>query len=92
MQTNQTVIKSGFYIVNDLYGGYSTKTENMSGFVDYANARDVIKLAKEAGENVHLASGRWQSLGLKGYGQLVSPEEALKYLEQYATLQTTGRL
>ncbi len=90
MQTNnETEIKSNFWIVNDLYGGYSTKGSNYTGSADYVPAEKVIALAKAQNDLVHLASGRWEILGMKGYGETVNPERALELVKEYKKL-TTG--
>ena len=71
-----------FYITNDLYGGYSYECENGRGSVDYANARNVVKLAKDVGMEVHLAGQEWKLVGYRGEGEKVSPDEAMRLIDE----------
>jgi len=65
-----------FYVVNDLYGGWSYKCEHGFGSVDYADPQEVIKLATQATMNVHLAGSTWMQFDRKGLGEEVTPDEA----------------
>ena len=61
-----------FWIVNDLYGGYSAKeSESVSCFVDFVACKDILTTAELLGQKVHLAGSRWREFGMKGYGQEV---------------------
>jgi len=74
--------RDGFYITNDLYGGYSYDCEGGSGSVQYTKPEDVIDRAKKAGNDVHLAGNVWELVGKKGWGEKVSPDEATKLIDK----------
>lgn len=74
----------GFYITNQFYGGYSAKCEHGSISADYHNPLDVVNLAKKADMSVHLAGDAWKEVGRKGWGEVVSPDEAEKLLKELA--------
>jgi len=70
-----------FYLVNDLYGGYSYTCEKGFGSADFIPAAEVLRIAEQAGiKTIHLAGGRWEEIGYKGWGEEVSLEEAKKAL------------
>jgi len=70
-----------FYLTNDLYGGYSYTCERGFGSADFIPADEVLRLAEKAGiKTIHLAGGRWEEVGYKGWGEEVSLEEAKKAL------------
>jgi len=72
----------GFYIVNDLVGGYNFKCTGGFGSSSFVDVKEVIKLAKSAGMNVHLAGGRWSDVGKKGFGQQVTPRKATELVKK----------
>jgi len=74
--------KDGFYITNDLYGGYSYDCEHGSGSTSYTEPSKVLKLAEAAGKEVHLAGNVWELVGEKGWGQKVSIEKAKSLLNE----------
>jgi len=73
---------TGFYITNEMYGGYSANCEKGRISVDYANPLDVINLAEKALMPVQLAGGVWEWVGRKGWGETVGPSEAKKLLQE----------
>jgi len=75
---------TAFYITNNLYGGYSARCEKGSIATDYADPKEVIKLAKTAMMNVHLAGDAWKEIGRAGWGELVTPSEAEGVLRELA--------
>jgi len=71
------------YVVNGFYGGYSYRDKHgHSVMVSYADARDVVKLAKEHGQQVHLAGTNWQRHGYHGWGQPVDADTAALLIEK----------
>lgn len=75
----------GFYITNQFYGGYSAKCEQGSLSADYHNPLEVINIAKKADMSVHLAADAWKEVGRKGWGEVVSPDEAERLLKELAS-------
>jgi len=72
-----------FYLTNDLYGGYSYECERGFGSVDYVDPESVLKVAKEAGfKDIHLAGDIWKLVGRRGWGEVVSLEEAEKLIRK----------
>ena len=65
-----TVFKD-FWIVNDLYGGYSFSEGEQKGSCDYVATEEILTTAELLGQKVHLAGSRWREFGMKGYGQEV---------------------
>jgi len=80
---------NGFYLVNDINGGYSFKCSGGSGASDFVDPEKVIKLAKSAGMKVHLAGGRWEGVGKKGWGQKVTPKQATELVEKLSKRQSS---
>ena len=81
----------GPYLTNWQYGGYSYVEEDPSkkpelwphGMVDYVNPDEVIAIAEREGiSEISLASGFWEEIGYKGYGEKVSISEAKKALAE----------
>lgn len=71
------------YIVNGFYGGY--RYINRYGHtvsVCYADAREVVQLAKKFGQRVHLAGTNWQRHGYHGWGQPVDVNTAALLVEK----------
>ena len=61
-----------FWIVNDLYGGYSfQESDGQKGSCDYVATEEILTTAELLGQKVHLAGSRWREFGMKGYGQEV---------------------
>ena len=80
---SKEIVYEGFYLTNDLYGGYSFReSPTLSGSADYTNPEEVLRLAKESGaKEIHLAGDSWKRIGRKGWGEVVSIEEAERLLK-----------
>jgi len=73
---------SFFYLVNDLYGGYSYSCERGHGALDYGDPKEVLEKAAEAKfDKVALAGGAWKEIGRKGWGEEVTLDQAKWALE-----------
>ena len=70
------------YLVNDKIGGYYIKMGNVIITGDYIPAHKIVEMAKKRKVKIHLASGFWQRLGRKGYGEKVSPHIAEKLISR----------
>lgn len=71
-----------FYVINDLYGGWSASCEHGTDRAEYVKVEEVIDKAEKAGMPVSLAGGRWRAVGHEGFGEKVSASEARKLVEQ----------
>jgi len=72
----------GFNMAN--VGGYSfdEPEKNIHGSADFIDNNLILKLSKKKGlSRVHLA-GDWSGVGKKGYGEIVSIEEAERLLKK----------
>lgn len=71
-----------FFLVNDLYAGYTAKCEHGSITVDYADPKEIIKLAEKSQMLISLAGDAWKEVGREGFGEIVDYAEATKLLKQ----------
>jgi len=89
---NRLVKYHGFYLSNELVGGYSTSEtlksgSKMTGAADFVPVARVIQLARKHRQGISLAGDIWRRIGLRGWGQRVSIMEAGKAVHKLRALR-----
>jgi len=67
---------TGFYLVNEMYGGWFATCEKGKISATYVPSEKIIELAKNSKMKIHLSGSIWRDIGKLGWGELVTPEEA----------------
>jgi len=67
---------TGFYLYNQLVGGWLATCEKGKISCDVVPSREVIMMARKAKMDIHLAGEIWKEVGKLGWGEPVTPEEA----------------
>jgi hypothetical protein len=78
----------GFYVTNEMYGGYSYHCTGGMASAEYVDPSKVLGIAADLNAKVHLAGDVWPLINRKGWGEVVSVEDAKAAVQELQKLRS----